>query len=112
MPFNTQPPYNIQTVAQVTASRALGVDYTNNTGKTMFVSLTVEARAPVAGDQTITTLKVNTDTVGTLGIDAGTSVIEIRCMGMMCVRPGAIYGTTVTNVGTGNTIISRWVESW
>lgn len=112
MVFSSQPPYNIIAVNQVTASRALGASYINTSGRTMFVSLTIEARAPEAGDQTVVTLKVNTDTVGSLGIDAGTSVIEIRCMGVMIVPPGGSYETSVSTVGTGNSVISRWVEAY
>lgn len=113
MPFNTQPPYNISVVVDVTASRALNVDYTNNTGKTMFVHATVRCTTGAAPNLAIATILVDGQPKNNAGYETGSPTDMNTYFELVApVPPGSRYMVGNGTSGTGNVELYSWVEAY
>lgn len=112
--FNTQAPWNIGVTGVLTVGRALGVVYTNNTGKTMFVVVNLDMAAPNINAEAGVRIDVNTNTVATPtldALDATTNISEIRIVTFF-VPPGGTYLIDNISSDGGTVTIHRWVESY
>jgi hypothetical protein len=112
MPFNTTPPYVVTTSQNVTASRALNTTYTNNTGKTMWVTISVTCRTPVIGDAAFVTFQTPVATaIALTGFNGGVMAETIFVVSGE-VKPGETYRVVPTIIDTGVVNLIYWRESY
>ncbi len=105
---STVPVMNVQ---NVTASRSFGVNYTNITGKTLFVNLYISCNvASVGGNALITIQSPQVTVLGYAGIVSGGTPGETMCASVsLIVPPGVTY--RFNDVSTGGTVsIQSWIE--
>ncbi len=113
MPFNTQPPYNITKVDDVTASRAIdGTVYQNLTSKTMFVTVCCVCQGNVAATAVFGAYIGETgapnNNAGSVGINSFTAGLVLYQELEFKVPPGWYY-----RVATGgNCIMWLWTEAY
>lgn len=114
MPFNTQAPWSVTIVDIVTLSRAFNVDYVNNTGKTMFVMVTVIHHVEALNDYATVGADVDTWNVATSSLSAGAAGINLDTVASLvfAVMPGSTYKLVQSVGGTGVNALDRWVESY
>jgi len=106
----------IWVINNVTGSRAIdGTTYTNNTGKTMFVSITVNHHIQTAPASTYITLAVNGVDISRSAIaysSAGGILDTVDCLTTQ-VPPGGTYSVSQAQIGAGSaTVLSYWSEAY
>lgn len=103
----------IITVTNVTASRAIdGTLYTNTTGRTLIIIVTVECVSTVNNDAATVLLVVNEITHSVIGLDKGIAGLHIQCAGTIMVPPGQTYRANTSASGGGSVTLTRWIESY
>jgi hypothetical protein len=113
MPFNTQPPYNVTKVDDVTASRAIdGTVYQNLTGKTMFVTICGACSGNVGATAVfgayIGANAAPNENAGAVGISSFTAGLVLYLELEFKVPPGWYYRGS----SAGNCIMFLWVEAY
>lgn len=113
MPFNTQPPYNLGIVEDVTVSRALGVNYTNNTGRTMFVFVSVRCTTGAAPNMAYAASQINSSDISYAGYESGVPAgLNTNFTLPFAVPPGGVYSVGASVSGTGAVFLRRWIEAY
>lgn len=114
MPFNTQAPWNVTKVDIVTLTRAIHVDYTNDTGKTMFVMIEGIMHVEALNDYATFGADVDTWNVAGISLSSATIGLNLDTIGMMvfAVMPGSVYRISASQSGTGAYAIARWTEAY
>lgn len=114
MPFNTQPPYSVEHVSNLIASRALDTDYINTTGRTIYVNVTVYCMKAAFGDDARIWGEVDTVQYAQAGFEAqaGSSpIIAMVCL-YFPVKAGSSYKVGKYTTGGGSCVLQNWIESW
>ena len=112
MPFNTQPPYNVVLSVDETASRDFNIDYTNNTGRTMFVTITTNFTTPNAGEVARITGWAGGAQKGVVGITGGIAGLAIQCEQNLVVKPGEVYKSNKVITGAATATLVKWIETY
>lgn len=113
MPFNTSPPWNITTLSDVTASRAFGVEYTNTTGKTMFVIISIDHGLTANTGRAFVVVESphQIQQVAQGGIMQGFDTQQHKSTLICVISPGVNYYVSEDAWAGYNNII-RWFELW
>jgi len=116
MPFLTNPAFAVREVNNVTGIRAYNVEYTNLTGRTMFVHTTHILTFLTEGDNVLIQSLVGGINQGNVGI-AGYPIpaaplgsIEEFALDMI-VPPGVTYQLVPAVAGTGTAVLQSWFEA-
>lgn len=112
MVYNVQPPYNIVAVNDVTASRLFGNDYTNSTGRTLFVTVSGFLDITLAGGNGLLTPFIGGVAGIRSGIQAGGIVGQtFHFMVSFEVPPGAVY-QVLNSFNNAVWTLIRWMEAY
>lgn len=116
MPFPSNPPFSILASADVTVGRAFAVTYTNNTGRTMFVNVTIQQTWIASSARNSLELivgGVQTGQAGWLVTPAFGAALEDDCFTLLSfwVMPGQTYRIQQTVTGGSTNTIAFWIES-
>ncbi len=100
----------------VTASRALLNNYTNATGKTLFVSVGIACEIRVSGDTATAAVLIDGVNLLNIGISVFGGVTPVGTFYYnfsFFVPLGAVYRINPSITGTGNVFISpKWIEQY
>jgi hypothetical protein len=112
--FNTQAPYNVENVNDVTGSRALDTPYTNTKAKTLFITVTCRCQKTLQAASAYFQGKIGGITTGSAGIESG--LLNAPFNGYFClvcpVKPQQTYEIPTTLSGDGSITLTSWIESW
>jgi len=107
---NSQRPY-IVWVGDMTSYRSLNTDYTNTSGRTMFV--TVSARLDIVNIGDIASLVGFVDAVVTQSLQNRLATTGYVDMSMtMIVPPSSTYKANYAVFGTAEVTMLRWMEAY
>jgi hypothetical protein len=96
-----------------TATRNFGVDYTNNTGRTIFLGITILHQIPTVSDNAYAAVVINGTVISRSGYEIGNSPGETMTTSQMAaVKPGQTYRCNSFVGGTGTNTLVAWIESW
>lgn len=100
----------VVSVSDVTASRSLNTNYTNQTGRTKFVTVSMRCTATLITDQAYSRAKLNGVSICFAGTFALASSDVIHTMTFE-VPPQSVYRVEDIKSGGGNVIITTWSEA-
>lgn len=110
MAHREQPAY-VMSVVDVTTSRAFSVNYTNSTGKTLFLTISLLSSVTVAGGQAIALLTGNGITNSTVvGLNAApvmSAYVELTSI----IKSGKAYRLEAFETN-GTIAITKWIEAY
>lgn len=101
----------IQSVNDVTASRALTTTYTNNSGRTLYVIVTMQHSITVANGSAFVTGVVVGISAVISGILQGAAGHQTYQECVFFVPPGATYRVN-TQVVNGTNTMTSWIEAY
>ena len=102
----------IKNVLDLTASKALDTTYTNNTGRTLFLYITVNVAVTTPGGHSWAAGVVNGQTIAFEGVSNDASAtMEYVLVLPFAVPPGKTYSVTSV-IFNGFVTLYRWVEAW
>ncbi len=99
-------------IDDLTASRQLVANYTNTTGKTMYVNVTVLLNTPLNTDIATLTANINGVTMAATGLYTGVAGHYHYSSLTLTVRPGDVYKFQSNIFGTGSVVLWKWMESY
>lgn len=98
--------------SDVTASRILGTQYTNTTGKIMHVTASLSHGAGAIGDNAMASFSIAGAVKGYTGIAASPiAALYIKSIISFIVPVGATYKIAAVQSGTGLTTLDSWSET-
>lgn len=99
----------VSVINDVTSTKSIDFDYTNNTGKTLMVVVSGAFQTVAGGDVARFDGKVNSAEVARAGIyTVGISYIPL----VMFVPIGSTYRISKYTAGTGTAVVRRWIEAF
>ena len=105
-------PWTITTITDVTASRSLGTTYTNNTGRTMFCSVSVRHVAAIVGDDPYISVSVPFGTaIARNGIGLAGGALTTYTTTTFLVPPSSTYRVDDSIVSGGINTLQSWIEA-
>lgn len=108
------PPYNIISIIDQTGSRLIdGTVYTNTTGRTLFVYVTIQCVIGATPNVATCTFVAGAPSF-TLGfVGTGNPIGAAQQMqGVFVVAPGATYRATANAGATSTVSLVKWIEAY
>lgn len=109
MTFND--PYTIVEVNDVTASRSTFTTYTNTSGRTMFLLITIDANVTAANGYAYIIEYINGVQIAESGMVGSSVVLRAALQSCILIKPGNTYRVEHFN-GLGTCTISKWIEAY
>lgn len=111
--FNTQPPYSLMKVEDKTASRNLGQNYTNTTGRTLFIFCNIVAQVTVLNDTALAYTTIDGVNGNVVGHEANIAfAARSRFILAFAVMPGSTYAINTIQTDNGFVLKGNWTECY